>query len=196
MNPAIVFVAAVGLLIAGAVLWGLFTYNALVRGGLQADEAWSTVAVQLKRRAALVPNLAESVGAYAAHERDTLTEIARARRGLEAADSAPAAEEANAALGRAVGRLLAVAESYPDLKASANFIALQKELADLEEKIAFARQFYNSTVLELNGRIETLPSSMVATMMNLKARRFFEMDEPADTPRVRFAQGAAGAAVS
>ncbi|MFC3067909.1 LemA family protein [Phenylobacterium soli] len=177
-----------------ATLWAVFAYNGLIRASLQADEAWSTVAIQLKRRAALVPNLVETVAGYAAHERDTLAEVARARAGLQDAAEPAAVAAANTELVRALGRLMAVAEAYPDLKASGQFQSLQGGLADLEAKIAFARQFYNRAVLDLNSRVATLPSSIVATALRMKERPFFELDEGGETPRVAFPRPPARAA--
>ncbi len=183
-SPILLLTLLLGLAI---LVWGVMAYNALVRGGLRVDEAWSTVAVQLKRRASLVPNLVETVAGYAAHERETLETVARARRGLDAPETGPqAAQAANAALSQVLGRLLAVAEQYPDLKASTGFLKLQGDLADLEEKIAYGRQFYNRAVLDLNSQIATLPASIIARAMNLRERAFFEMDEPPQTPRVTF----------
>lgn len=181
-------ILAVALALIGlAIVWAVVTYNGLVQGGLRVDEAWSTIAVQLKRRASLVPNLVETARGYATHERETLTEVTQARQRVEAAVGASEAEAANAGLTRAIGRLLVVAESYPTLKASDSFTNLQKELSQLEEKIAFARQFYNRTVLDFNSRVSTLPSSIIAGVLSLRERPFFELDEPAATPKVSFA---------
>jgi len=181
-------ILAVAVLLAALViLWAVLTYNGLVKSRIRVDEAWSTVDVQLKRRANLVPNLVETVAGYASHERETLEAVARARQQLQAADGAKAAFAANTVLDRALGRLLAVVERYPDLKASTGFVALQRELSDLEEKIAFARQFYNRCVLEYNARTETLPSSIIAGVADFRPRGFFELDEPAQVPEVRFA---------
>jgi len=135
-------------LLVVAVLAGVATYNRLVRSRNRVREAWSGIDVQLRRRASLVPNLVESVRGYAAHERGVFEEVSRARGALQQAGGAAAAASANTALSQALGHLFAVVENYPTLRASENLTALQRELSDVEEKIAFARQFYNRNVLD------------------------------------------------
>jgi LemA protein len=166
-------------------IWAILTHNSIVKAGLRVDEAWSTVSVHLKRYASLVPNLVETVSTYAAHERETFEEVTRARNSLAAAGDASAAQAANASLVSALGRLFAVAENYPDLRASDNFASLQRELSDLEERIALARQFYNRTVLDHNTLTATLPSSVIANIMGRGPRAFFETE--VEEPKVRFA---------
>lgn len=190
MSPFLI----VALLLAFVViLWAVLTYNGLVKSRLRVDEAWSTTDIQLKRRASLLPNLAETVAGYASHERQTLEEVTRARQQVQAAEGAKAAGAANTMLEQALGRLFAVVERYPDLKASTNFMALQGELSDLEAKIASARQFYNRCVLEYNTSVGSLPSSLIARAANFTPCAFFELEGPVEEPRVRFAAGGRGA---
>jgi LemA protein len=157
----------------GAVLI-LQRYNALVRARKRVQEAWSGVDVQLKRRNSLLPNLVETVKGYAAHERDLFEEVARARSALQGAATAGETAMADSALKTALGRLLAIVESYPTLHASENFMSLRSDLSDVEEKIAFARQFYNRNVLDYNTRLETVPDSIVAALFAFRPVEFFE----------------------
>jgi LemA protein len=186
MSPILLIALVLAIVL---ILWAVFTYNRLVKEHLRVDEAWSTVDIQIKRRASLVPNLVETVAGYATHERETLEQVTRARRQLEAAEGAKAAAAANSQLDHALGRLLAVVERYPDLKASAGFLSLQAELSDLETKIASSRQFYNRCVLEYNTRVGSLPSSLIASAANFEPRSFFELGGTAEEPRVRFTAG-------
>ncbi|MEX2160246.1 MAG: LemA family protein [Dehalococcoidia bacterium] len=163
-------------------LFGLFllgTYNGLIRGRVRCREAWSGIDVQLKRRASLIPNLVETVKGYASHEREVLENVTRARAMLEQAGGAQQAAQADNMLTGALRSLFAVAENYPELKANENFLALQRELSDLEEKIAFARQFYNRNVLDFNTRIEVFPNVIIANMFNFVSFEFFEAEEGA-----------------
>jgi len=186
MSPILLIALVLAIVL---ILWAVFTYNRLVKEHLRVDEAWSTVDIQIKRRASLVPNLVETVAGYATHERETLEQVTRARRQLEAAEGAKAAAAANSQLDHALGRLLAVVERYPDLKASAGFLSLQAELSDLETKIASSRHFYNRCVLEYNTRVGSLPSSLIASAANFEPRSFFELGGTAEEPRVRFTAG-------
>jgi LemA protein len=173
----------VALLVAAVLLLGLFlTYNRFVRSRLRTLEAWSGIDVQLKRRTDLVPNLVETVKAYAGHERVTLEAVVQARAALQQAGGPAAAAEANAQLTRALTRLLALAEAYPALRAAESFLELQRELSDLEEKIAYARQFYNRNVLHHNTRIHTFPQMLVAGIFDFQPFEFFEAEDPARTP--------------
>jgi LemA protein len=160
-------------LIALAVAFAVLTYNTLVRARVRVREAWSGIDVQLRRRASLLPNLMETVQAYATHERETFEAVTQARTALQRAGSAADAARANDALSEAIGRLFAVAENYPELRASANFKSLQDELSDVEAKIAYARQFYNRNVLDYNARIEVFPAVVVARTFALNAAEFF-----------------------
>lgn len=166
-------------------------YNGLVRARVRTREAWSGIDVQLKRRANLIPNLVETVKGYAAHERETFEEVTRARSMVEQAGDVGSAADANNVLTGALRHLFAVAEGYPDLKANQNFLDLQQELSDLEEKIAFARQFYNRNVMSYNTRIQTFPNVMMANMFGFLRFEFFEAEEEArEVPEVSFARGA------
>ena len=174
MSAADLIIGLVLTLLVVAMLAGIATYNRLVRSRNRVREAWSGIDVQLRQRASLVPNLVESVRGYAAHERGVFEEVTRARGALQQAGGAAAAANANNALSQALGHLFAVVENYPTLRASENFTALQRELSDVEEKIAFARQFYNRNVLDYNTRIETFPGVLVASNLGFSAAEFFE----------------------
>ncbi len=180
-------------LIVGAVVWLVGLYNGLVRGRLRVREAWSGIDVQLKRRSSLIPNLVETVRGYAAHERETLENVTRARSALDQAGTAPAAAQANNFLTQTLRSLFAVAEAYPDLKANQNFLQLQADLTDTEEKIAYARQFYNRNVLSYNGRVHTFPAVVLAGTFGFAAEEFFEAEEEArEDVQVSFGTPAAG----
>jgi LemA protein len=161
------------------VVWAFSRYNGLVRSKKRVDEAWSGIDVQLRRRASLIPNLVETVKGYATHERELLEEVTRARGALQTAGNAGQASTANDLLSQAMGRLFAVVESYPQLRASDNFMGLRSDLADVEEKIAFARQFYNRNVLDYNTRLETYPDTLFARQFTFTAAEFFAADEAA-----------------
>jgi LemA protein len=152
-------------------------YNGLVRSRNRVKEAWSGIDVQLRRRASLVPNLVETVKGYASHERETFEEVTRARSAVEQAGTIPDAAAANNMLTGALRHLFAVAENYPELRASENFLDLQNELSDIEEKIAFSRQFYNSNVLDYNNRLQTVPTVFIANTFGFAREEFFEADE-------------------
>lgn len=173
-----------GLAIVAVASW--LTYNGMVRSGLRVDEAWSAIDVQLKRRADLVPNLVETVRGYCAHEQGTLTEVIRARGAVQEARGAQQAAAADSVLTQALGRLLAVAEAYPQLQAAENFLALQKDLFDIEEKIAYARQFYNRNVLDFNTRIQLFPQSILAALFRFTPREFFEATDAQTAAPVSF----------
>jgi LemA protein len=152
-------------------------YNDLVRSRKRVHEAWSGIDVQLRRRASLLPNLVETVRGYADHEREVFEEVARARGAMQKAGGAGQAANANNLLTQALGHLFAVVENYPQLRASDNFMSLRTDLSDAEEKIAFARQFYNRTVLDYNTRIETYPDVVIARNSNFTAAEFFHTDD-------------------
>ena len=174
----IIILALVGVVLL-LVMAFVGMYNGLVGARLRVREAWSGIDVQLKRRASLIPNLVETVRGYAAHERDTLDSVTRARAMLDNASSAPQAAQANNMLTQALRSLFAVAEAYPDLKANQNFLELQSELSDTEEKIAYARQFYNRNVLSYNTSRQTFPTMVVANMFGFQDEEFFEAEEEA-----------------
>ena len=169
----IVILVIIGVIVVmGIILVGM--YNGLVQARLRVKEAWSGIDIQLKRRSSLIPNLVETVKGYAAHERETFENVTRARAQLDNAGTAQQAAQANNMLTNALRSLFAVAEAYPDLKANENFLELQRELTDTEEKIAYARQFYNRNVLDFNTRIETFPGVVVASNLGFSAAEFFE----------------------
>ena len=171
-----------------AVVSFIAIYNGLVRARLRVKEAWSGIDVQLKRRASLIPNLVETVKGYAAHEKETFENVTAARARLQQAGSPAQAAEANNMLTQTLRTLFAVAEQYPDLKANQNFLDLQHELSDIEEKIAYARQFYNTNVLSYNTKTETFPSAIMANMFGFQPSEFFEAEEVArEDVKVSFA---------
>lgn len=189
-----VAIIVIAVIIAVVVLTGLVLvgmYNGLVRARVRTREAWSGIDVQLRRRADLVPNLVETVKGYAAHERETFEEVTRARSMVEQAGDVGSAADANNMLTGALRHLFAVAERYPDLKANQNFLDLQRELSDLEEKIAYARQFYNRNVMSYNTSIQTFPNVLMANMFGFLRFEFFEAPEEArEVPEVSFARPA------
>lgn len=176
MSIELVVALLVLALLGSLLLYGFAIYNSLVRGRERTMEAWSGIDVQLKRRASLVPNLVEAVRGYATHERETFEEVTRARGGLERAAGPSESSEANDLLSRALGRLFAVAERYPELQASKNFQDLQDDLYDVEEKIAFARQFFNRNAAEFNARIQSIPEVLVARLARFERFDFFEAE--------------------
>jgi LemA protein len=165
-------------------------YNGLVGFRNQVKNAWAQIDVQLKRRYDLIPNLVETVKGYAKHERETFEMVTKARNLAQQAASAGAATrgKVEGELSMALGRLLAVAEAYPDLKANQNFLALQEELTSTENKISFSRQFYNDSVLRFNNKIQMFPSNIIAGMFNFKLGEFFEVTVAAEkeAPKVSF----------
>ena len=163
-------------------------YNRLVRLNITVDEAWAQIEVQLKRRADLIPNLVETVKGYAKHEQGTLDAVITARAAATSATTVGEVAAADGALTNALKGLLAVAEAYPDLKASTNFLSLQEELSTTENKVSFARQFYNDNVRSLNTAVKTIPTSFFAGMAKVGVRNFYEVENPADrnVPNVKF----------
>ncbi len=164
--------------LALVILWLVFAYNGLVRLRQQAVEALSDIDVQLKRRFDLIPNLVETVKGYMAHERETLESVTRARTEFMSAHTPREQAQANDMLSNTLKTLFAVSESYPDLKANANFLDLQRELADTENKIQAARRFYNANVRDLNIRIESFPTNFIAGGFGFKRMEFFEAEAP------------------
>jgi LemA protein len=163
-------------------------YNKLIRLNVQVDEAFAQIEVQLQRRADLIPNLVETVKGYASHERETFEKVTEARARSQSANSIADIAAADNMLTQALRGLLAVAEAYPDLKASANFIQLQEELSTTENKVAFARQFYNDTVRTLNTAVKTVPTNFFAGFAKVGEREFYEVDDPIarNVPKVSF----------
>jgi LemA protein len=152
-------------------------YNGLQRSKLNAENSWSDIDVQLKRRHDLIPNLVNTVKGYASHEKETFDEVTQARAAAVGANGVAAQAGAESMLTQAMGRMFAVAEAYPDLKANQNFIQLQEELTSTENKIGFARQSYNRSVNQYNQAIKTVPSNIVASMFGFSDMEFFEIDE-------------------
>jgi LemA protein len=170
---------ALWIIIAIVVIILLFvwaTYNGLVRLRVRVDEAWSDITVQLKRRVDLIPNLVETVKGYAAHEKTVFEDVTNARASLLSAKGVKDTAKAENQFEGALKSIFAVAEAYPDLKASQNFIELQQELVDTEDKIQASRRFYNGGVRDLNGRVQTFPSNLVAKIFGFANRDFFELD--------------------
>jgi LemA protein len=173
---ALVIGGLVCLVLVLIVGWALATYNRLVRQRNQVDASWAQIDVQLKRRYDLIPNLVETVKGYAAHERGTLDAVVQARNSAVAAagQGAGARAEAENALTQTLGRLFALAEAYPNLKANENFMSLQGELSGTEDKIAYARQFYNSAVQTYNTSTQSIPTNIIAGVGGFRARDLFE----------------------
>ena len=187
MEPIFVVVAAVAVCLLLPLIWFIATYNRFVRLRQHLLESWSDIDVELKRRYDLIPNLVETVKGYAKHERETLESVVKLRN--QAAANVGAAESQardESTLMRGVGRLFALAERYPDLKANRNFLALQKELSLTEDRIAASRRFYNGNVRDLNQLCATVPTNIVAKIFKIDPSTFFELDSDAErvVPRV------------
>ena len=161
-------------------LW--FTYNSLVTARMRIKEAWSQIDVQLKRRTDLIPNLVETVKGYAKHEKSVLENVTKARSALMHAGTNEEKADANNELSNTLKSLFAIAENYPDLKASQNFSQLQEQLTDTEDKIAYSRQFLNSNVLDYNTKLQVFPSSLIASMFGFKSEEFFNISEEDKKP--------------
>ena len=183
MNPLYI----VGAIIGFAAIWLLITYNSLISLRNRVKEAWSQIDVQLKRRASLIPNLVETVKGYAKHEKALLENVTKARAAMVSAGTPHEKAAANDLLTGMLKNLFAVAEAYPDLKASENFKELQEELSDTETKVAASRQFYNTNVLDLNNSLEQVPSSMVGQWFGFSKEDFFKAtDEEKKDVKVKF----------
>ena len=170
------------------VIFGVAQYNRLIRLNITVDEAFAQIEVQLKRRADLIPNLVETVKGYAKHEQGTFDAVVAARAKATSASTVADVAAADGALTNALRGLLAVAEAYPDLKASANFLSLQEELSTTENKVSFARQFYNDNVRSLNTAVKTVPTNFFAGFAKVGARDFYEVENAEDrnVPNVKF----------
>jgi len=170
------------------IFWFGGTYNSLVKRKNRAKEAWADIDVQLKRRYNLIPNLVETVKGYAAHEREVFQKVTEARSRAMGAETLKEKTQAENALTITLKSLFALSENYPELRASQNFLELQRELRDTEDKIQAARRFYNSNVRDLNIKIESLPSNLVAKMFGFQKMELFELEEPEDreAPQVKF----------
>ena len=179
MITALLILIPLTVFLAVAAIGAIIFYNQTVRSCARIREAWSGIDIQLKRRASLIPNLVETVRAFAVHEQEILTEIAQARGKLIHAPGPEAAAAADQSLTQTLGRLMVVAENYPQLKMARNFTLLQEELADTEEKIAYARQFYNQNVLDYNTNIQSFPGAGFAGLFHFEPAAFFTADEAA-----------------
>jgi LemA protein len=164
------------------LLWAVYTYNRLVTLRNRVENGWSQIDVQLRRRYDLIPNLIETVKGYAAHEREVFEHVTEARTRAMGASGVQDQASAENAITAGLGRLIAVAENYPDLKANQNFLALQEELIGTESKIAYARQFYNDQVALLNTLIQKFPANLIAGLGHFEPKPFFEIDEPVRGP--------------
>lgn len=173
MNPLYTLLGILALI----GIWLLFTYNGLVTLRNRVREAWSQIDVQLKRRSSLIPNLVEAVKGYAKHEKEVFENVTKARAALLGAKNPGQAAAANDMLTGALKSLFAVAEAYPNLRASENFKQLQDELSDTETKVAASRQFYNTNVLDLNNSLETVPTNFIGQMFRFKKEEFFKATE-------------------
>ena len=169
----------------GVIAWLVGIYNGLVRLRNEVKNAWAQVDVQLKRRYDLIPNLIETVKGYAKHERETFEKITQARSAAMSAQGVAEQAKAETQLNQALGGLRLVVEAYPDLKANTNFLALQEELASTENKIGFARQFYNDQVLQLNNKVQMFPSNIVAGMFAFRREGYFELEDKAQRDPVK-----------
>ena len=187
----------VGWIVLGVVvlvlLYFMATYNRLVRLRALVKEAFSGITVQLRRRADLIPNLVETVQGYAAHEREVFEQVTEARAATVKAGSVEATAQADAQMTGLIGRLFAVAEAYPDLKANQNFLQLQDQLANIEGELQSARRYYNATVRDLNSTIQSFPPVLIARPMGFTEEPFYQDDDPAiqSAPKVAFARPAA-----
>ena len=177
----------VGVIVLLLIIWIVATYNGLISLRNRKDDQWSQIDVQLKRRADLIPNLVETVKGYAKHEKGTLEDVVKARNNFVTASTPEEEMKASGEITQALSRLFALSENYPDLKANQNFVSLQNDLKETEDKISIARQFYNDTVLNYNNKVEMVPSNIVAGLFGFKKAAFFEIEE-ADkaAPKVSF----------
>ena len=183
MGAWTILIVALGLLL----LFFVIIYNGLVRDRNKVDNAWGQIEVQLKRRYDLIPNLVETVKGYASHEKETFENVTRARAGAESATTPGEQAQAENFLTQTLRQLFAVAEDYPELRASENFASLQEDLEETENRIAISRQIYNDTVLSYNNKVQQIPTNIVAAMTGFKAREFFDAGDAAEeAPKVEF----------
>lgn len=169
-------------------IYVISTYNKLVKNRNKVKDGWSQIDVQLKRRADLIPNLVETVKGYTSHESETLEAVINARNSFNTAGSIEEEMEANNQITGALNKLFALTEAYPDLKANENFLSLQTDLKEVEEKISYSRQFYNDTVLNYNNMIEMFPGNIIASIFKFKGSKFFEIEneKEKEVPKVKF----------
>ena len=181
MLVALIVIAILVVLVAGA-------YNGLVSSRNKVKDQWSQIDVQLKKRADLIPNIVETVKGYAKHEKETLEDVIKARNALNTASTVEDEMKANNQITGALNKLFALSEAYPELKANENFMSLQKDLKDIEDKISYARQFYNDSVMTYNNKVQMFPTNIIANLFNFKESKFFEIENAKDkeTPKVSF----------
>lgn len=182
--PLVIIIIVVVLLL----LFFVYQYNGLIRLRNRVDNAWSQIDVQLKRRHDLIPNLIETVKGYAAHEQGTFEKVVQARNAAMSAQGPEQSAQAENVLTGALKSIFALAEAYPDLKANQNFLAMQEELTSTEDRISYARQFYNDSVLKFDNKLETFPANTIGGMFGFKPREYFKTDDPTDreVPKVQF----------
>ncbi len=181
------FIIAIIAIIVLLVIYMISTYNGLVSLRNKKDDQWSQIDVQLKRRADLIPNLVEIVKGYAKHEKETFEEVIKSRSAYATARTPEEEMKASNGVTEALNKLFALAEAYPELKANENFLGLQKDVSDTEDKISYARQFYNDSVLTYNNKVQMFPSNIIANMFNFKKATFFEMNEKEkEAPKISF----------
>ncbi|MGL4940205.1 MAG: LemA family protein [Bifidobacterium asteroides] len=194
MSVSLIVLIVIVLLVLLLVIWGIRAYNGLVGLRNRVANGWAQIDVQLKQRAYLVPNLVQTVKGYASHESTVLEEVTKARADVAqvqtaGGDQMQARADAEQRLGQSLVTLMARAEAYPELKANQNFLDLQRQLKDLEDKIAYARQFYNDVVQRFNTRIETVPSNIIASLFHFRQAQYFQADEGSrQAPVVDFGQ--------
>ena len=185
MNYVVIAIIVVLVLL---ILYVISTYNGLVSLRNKKDDQWSQIDVQLKRRADLIPNLVEIVKGYAKHESETLEKVIEARNTYMTAKTPEEEMKASGEVTQALNKLLALSEAYPELKANENFLGLQKDVSDTEDKISYARQFYNDSVMTYNNKVQMFPTNIIANIFNFKESKFFEIENEKDkeTPKVSF----------
>ena len=187
MSTSAVIIIIIGGLLVLFVFYGISVYNKLVNARNKVENQFSQIDVQLKRRADLIPNLVETVKGYAKHENNTFKEVVEARNKAVSATTVNEKVEANNQLTGALNKLFALAESYPELKANENFLSLQTDLKETEDKITYARQFYNDTAMAFNNLVQMFPSNIIANMFSFKKFDFFKAnEEEKETPKVKF----------
>lgn len=181
MLVALIVIVILVILVAGA-------YNGLVASRNRVKDQWSQIDVQLKKRADLIPNIVETVKGYAKHEKETLEDVVKARNALNTASTVEDEMKANNQITGALNKLFALSEAYPELKANENFMSLQRDLKDIEDKISYARQFYNDSVMTYNNKVQMFPTNIIANIFNFKESKFFEIENAKDkeTPKVSF----------
>ena len=168
MLVALIVIVILVILVAGA-------YNGLVASRNRVKDQWSQIDVQLKKRADLIPNIVETVKGYAKHEKETLEDVVKARNALNTASTVEDEMKANNQIPGALNKLFALSEAYPELKANENFMSLQRDLKDIEDKISYARQFYNDSVMTYNNKVQMFPTNIIANIFNFKESKFFEI---------------------